>query len=125
VKNMNVSVREVGDDIVFLRRLMEGGADRSYGIQVARLAGLPDGIIARSRELLEELEGTHTGGGEGLGRHGAHRPSSEPPLDQLSMFRVEHPLIRRLRALDPDDLTPKEALTLLYELRRAAAGGDD
>ena len=125
VKNMNVSVREVGDDIVFLRRLMEGGADRSYGIQVARLAGLPGGIIARARELLEELEGTHTGGGEGLGRHGAHRPSSEPPLDQLSMFRVEHPLIRRLRALDPDDLTPKEALTLLYELRRAAAGGDD
>ena len=124
VKNMNVSVREVGDDIVFLRRLMEGGADRSYGIQVARLAGLPDGIVSRARELLEELEGTHTGGGEGLGRHGAHRPSSEPSLDQLSMFRVEHPLIGRLRALDPDELTPKEALTLLYELRRAATGGD-
>jgi DNA mismatch repair protein MutS len=125
VKNMNVAVREVGDDIVFLRRLTEGGADRSYGIQVARLAGLPQGIVARARELLEELEGTHTGGGEGLGRHGAHRPSSDPPLDQLSMFRVEHPLIRRLRALDPDDLTPKEALALLYELRRAVAGGDD
>ena len=125
VKNMNVSVREVGDDIVFLRRLMEGGADRSYGIQVARLAGLPDAVVARARELLEELEGTHTGGGEGLGRHGAHRPSSEPPLDQLSMFRVEHPLIGRLRALNPDDLTPKEALALLYDLRRAAAGGGD
>ncbi|HAC04851.1 MAG TPA: DNA mismatch repair protein MutS [Gemmatimonadetes bacterium] len=125
VKNMNVSVREVGDDIVFLRRLMDGGADRSYGIQVARLAGLPDGIVERARELLEELEGTHTSGGEGLGRYGVHRPGSEAPLDQLSMFQVEHPLMRRLRALDPDNLTPKEALALLYELRKDATGGDD
>ena len=125
VKNMNVSVREVGDDIVFLRTLKDGGADRSYGIQVARLAGLPEGIIARARELLEELEGTHTSGGEGLGRYGAHRPGSGDPLDQLSMFHAEHPLLRRLRALDPDNLTPKEALALIYELRRDATGGDD
>ena len=122
---MYVSVREVGDDIVFLRRLMDGGADRSYGIQVARLAGLPDGIVERARELLEELEGTHTSGGEGLGRYGVHRPGSEAPLDQLSIFQVEHPLMRRLRALDPDNLTPKEALALLYELRKDATGGDD
>jgi DNA mismatch repair protein MutS len=122
VKNMNVSVREVGDDIVFLRRLMDGGADRSYGIQVARLAGLPDDVVARARELLAELEGTHSGGGEGLGRHGAHRPRSEAPPDQLSMFQVEHPVVGRLRALDPDDLTPKEAHELLYELRKASIG---
>lgn len=122
VKNMNVSVREVGDDIVFLRRLMDGGADRSYGIQVARLAGLPDAVVARARELLAELEGTHSGGGEGLGRHGAYRPRSEAPPDQMSMFHVEHPLVGRLRALDPDDLSPKEAHELLYELRKAAKG---
>ncbi len=114
VKNMNVAVREVGDEIVFLRRLVDGGADRSYGIQVARLAGLPDGIVLRARELLAELEGTHTGGGEGLGRHGVHRPKSEPPPDQLSMF--EHPIVSRFRSIDPDDLTPREALRLLYEL---------
>ncbi|MGB1656143.1 MAG: DNA mismatch repair protein MutS [Longimicrobiales bacterium] len=125
VKNMNVSVREVGEEIVFLRRLADGGADRSYGIQVARLAGLPDGIVARARELLSELEGTHTGGGEGLGRHGAHRPESEPPLDQLSMFTVEHPMVARLRALDPDELSPREALTILYELGSVARRGDD
>ncbi|MDP2955889.1 MAG: DNA mismatch repair protein MutS [Longimicrobiales bacterium] len=118
VKNMNVSVREVGEEVVFLRRLVDGGADRSYGIQVARLAGLPSGVIERARELLAELEGTHSHGGEGLGRRGAHRPASEPPPDQLSMFQVEHPVVDRLRALDPDRLSPREALDLLYELRR-------
>lgn len=116
VKNMNVSVREVGDEIVFLRRLVDGGADRSYGIQVARLAGLPDGIVSRARELLSELEGTHSASGEGLGRHGAHRPKSEAPPDQLSMFMVEHPTVARLRAIDPDELSPREALQLIYEL---------
>jgi len=125
VKNMNVSVREVGDGIVFLRRLAEGGADRSYGIHVARLAGMPSDIVARARELLAELEGTHSGGGEGLGRHGRHRPRSEAPPDQLSFFQVEHPLVRRLRALDPDDLTPKEALRLIYELGSLTRPGEN
>lgn len=125
VKNMNVSVREVGDEIVFLRRLADGGADRSYGIQVARLAGLPDGIVARARELLSELEGTHTGGGEGLGRHGVHRPESEPPPHQLSMFSAEHPIVTRLRSLDPDELSPREALQILYEFGSVTRRGDD
>lgn len=116
VKNMNVSVREVGDEIVFLRRLADGGADRSYGIQVARLAGLPDGIVARARELLAELEGTHSGGGEGLGRHAPGRPASEAPPDQLSIFQTDHPMVARLKAIDPDELSPREALHLLYEL---------
>ncbi|MDH3271726.1 MAG: DNA mismatch repair protein MutS [Gemmatimonadota bacterium] len=125
VKNMNVSVREVADEIVFLRRLVDGGSDRSYGIQVARLAGLPDEIVARARELLAELEGTHTGGGEGLGRHGRHRPTSEPPPDQLSMFRMEHPMVSRLKAIDPDQLSPREALQILYELGSVTRRGED
>ena len=125
VKNMNVAVREVGDRIVFLRRLVDGGADRSYGIHVARLAGLPQSVVERARELLAELEGTHTSGGEGLGRYGRHRPTSEAPPDQLSIFQVEHPLLRRLRAIDPDDLTPKEALELLYEMGSVPRPGDD
>jgi DNA mismatch repair protein MutS len=125
VKNMNVSVREVGSKIVFMRRLIEGGADRSYGIQVARLAGLPDTVVNRAQELLMELEGTHTSGGEGLGRHGTHRPGSETAPDQLSMFRVDHPALIRLSALAPDDLTPRAALELLYELREAVRGGED
>ena len=125
VKNMNVSVREVGERIVFLRRLVEGGADRSYGIHVARLAGLPESVVERARELLAELEGTHSGGGEGLGRHGRHRPPSEAPPDQLSMFQVEHPLVRRVRSIDPDDMTPKEALAILYEMASMTRPGGE
>jgi DNA mismatch repair protein MutS len=132
VKNMNVVVREAGDDIVFLRRLEEGGADRSYGIQVARLAGLPSAVIARAMELLAELEGTHSGGGEGLGRRGAHRPRSGPPPDQLPLFREEDPIVTRLRKLDVDSMTPLDALNLLARIRRElgertadnAPGGD-
>jgi len=118
VRNLNVSVREVGEQIVFLRRLEEGGADRSYGIQVARLAGLPPEVIARAQELLSELEGTHSEGGAGLGRRGRHRPASEPPPDQLSFFQPEHPLVARLRAVELEHLTPLEALNLLAELRQ-------
>ena len=87
-------------------------------VSPSRWAGLPDDVVARARELLVELEGTHTHGGEGLGRHGAHRPRSEAPPDQLSMFQVEHPVVERLRKLDPDALSPREALDLLYELGR-------
>jgi DNA mismatch repair protein MutS len=122
VKNMNVAAKEAGDEIVFLRRLEEGGADRSYGIQVARLAGLPAPILARAMELLTELEGTHSSGGDGLGRAGSHRPASTPSREQLSLFVGEDPLVTRLRKIDPETLTPLEALNLLSrfhdELRR-------
>ena len=120
VRNLNVSVREVGEEIVFLRRLDEGGADRSYGIQVARLAGLPAEVIARAQELLAELEGTHSGGGGGLGRHGQHRPASASGTAQLSFFQPEHPVLARLRGLDLEQLTPLEALNLLAALKGEA-----
>ncbi len=129
VKNMNVAVRETGDDIVFLRRLEEGGADRSYGIQVARLAGLPAPIIARAMELLAELEGSHSGGGEGLGRKGTHRSGSARNADQFSLFTEEDPVVARLRKLDPEAMTPLEALNLLSrlweELRQREKQPDD
>jgi DNA mismatch repair protein MutS len=116
VANMNVSVRESGEDIVFLRRLEAGGADRSYGIQVARLAGLPPEVLARARVLLAELEGAHTRHGEGLG-HTEPRP-------QLSLFEAADPVAAalrdRLRALEIDDLTPLEALNVLAALHRQA-----
>ncbi len=120
--NFNVAVREVGDDIVFLRRLEPGGADRSYGIQVGRLAGLPDAVVERAKEILRELEGAHSGGGVGLGRKGQRRPASEPPPDQLSLFNIEPPVVERLRNLEIERITPLEALNLLAELRAEARG---
>jgi DNA mismatch repair protein MutS len=125
VFNLNVSVREVGDGIVFLRRLERGGADRSYGIQVARLAGLPPEVVSRARELLAELEGTHSAGGAGLGRSGEHQPLSVV-REQLSLFpSAEHPALARLRQVNIENLTPLDALNLLADLRRSVAGERD
>jgi DNA mismatch repair protein MutS len=121
--NCNVAVREVGQDIVFLHRLQPGGADRSYGIDVGRLAGLPRPVVERAREILYELEGAHSAGGEGLGSRGAHRPTATR-TDQLSLFQPpEHPAVRRLREIDPDRLTPIEALNLVAQLRALASPG--
>jgi DNA mismatch repair protein MutS len=109
--NYNVAVKEVGHDIVFLHHLQPGGADRSYGIDVGRLAGLPPSVVSRARAILRELEGAHTGGGHGLGR-------SAPP-DQLSLFPLLEPaIIERLRRLDVEDITPIQALNLLSELKQ-------
>ncbi|MGQ0813158.1 MAG: DNA mismatch repair protein MutS [Gemmatimonadota bacterium] len=108
--NYNVAVKEVGHDIVFLHHLQPGGADRSYGIDVARLAGLPSSVVARARDILRELEGAHTSGGHGLG-------CTAPP-DQLSLFPVLEPaIIERLRRLDVDAITPIQALNVLSELK--------
>jgi DNA mismatch repair protein MutS len=122
LRNFNVAVREVGSDIVFLHHLQPGGADRSYGIEVGRLAGLPAGVVARAREILRELEGAHSSGGEGLGRHGRHRPAPIP-VDQLSLFApTDGPLARKLKDIDIDALTPLQALNLLAALREIAEG---
>jgi DNA mismatch repair protein MutS len=114
--NFNVAVREVGHDIVFLHNLQPGGADRSYGIEVGRLAGLPAGVVARAREILRELEGAHSGGGEGLGRYGAGAPRGQ--REQLSLFApAEHPVVERLRRTGIDTMTPLQALNLVAELK--------
>jgi len=114
--NFNVAVREVGDDIIFLHHLQPGGADRSYGIEVGRLAGLPPNVVARAREILRELEGAHSGGGEGLGRYGVNAPAA--PREQLSLFApAEHPAVAALRGTDVNALTPLQALNLLAELK--------
>jgi DNA mismatch repair protein MutS len=119
--NYNVSVKEVGNDIVFLHHLQPGGADRSYGIEVARLAGLPAEVVARAREILRELEGAHTRGGLGLGRRGQYQPESARH-DQLSLFHLaEPPVVERLRRLDVDAITPLQALNVLSELKHMIA----
>jgi DNA mismatch repair protein MutS len=110
VRNFNVVVRESGDRILFLHKLQPGGADRSYGIEVGRLAGLPPGVVGRARALLRLLERSALSGA----RAGV-------PADQLTLFTApEHPALARLRTLDPDATTPLKALEILNELVRDA-----
>ncbi len=116
LRNYNVAVREVGDQILFLHRLQPGGADRSYGIEVGRLAGLPAPVIGRAREILALLEGEQLVRGEYL-HGGTPRKRAQAPTDQLGLFgSVPNPLIERLAALDPNAMTPVEAIGVLAAL---------
>jgi DNA mismatch repair protein MutS len=121
VRNFNVGVREVGDQVLFLHRLQPGGADRSYGIEVGKLAGLPDPVISRAREVLRLLEGEAERLVPTLARGGAlgrdKRRTTTPPVDQLALFAVApHPVVEQLRATDVNTMTPVAALQLLAEL---------
>jgi len=122
VRNYNVAVQEVGDRILFLHRLKQGGADRSYGIEVGRLAGLPAPVIARARALLRVLEGEQLvpalGGLSGAARKGP----AKSPQEQLGLFGVTDPLVERLKGVDANALTPLQALSLLADLAAEARG---
>jgi len=123
VRNFRAAVREEGNQVVFLHRIVAGGTDRSYGLQVARLAGIPPAVIARAKEVLAALE-----------RDGA--TPAAPSSAQLSLLDprapgaaaapaqppAPHPLVRELAALDPDRMTPLEALTTLARLREQVSG---
>lgn len=119
LRNYNVGVREVGDQVLFLHRLQPGGADRSYGIEVGRLAGLPEPVLARARAVLKLLEGEQLVSGlQGARPDG---PGRKDAGSQLGLFAAEpHRVVARLRALDANTLTPLEALTLLSDLTRDA-----
>ena len=124
VRNYNVAVREAGEEVLFLHRLQPGGADRSYGIEVGRLAGLPAPVIARARALLRLLEGEDLAAAltveaaEPEVRQGKRRvrtPSGEP--QQLGLFGAPpHPMLAQLAALDPNQMTPLDALARLATL---------
>jgi DNA mismatch repair protein MutS len=118
--NYNVSVTEVGEKILFLHKLMPGGADRSYGIEVGRLAGLPQPVITRARALLQLLEGEQLA--VSLGRNGKSAAPA-PAKEQLALFAPEappHAVVRRLRTIDANTMTPLEALALLAQLAAEA-----
>jgi DNA mismatch repair protein MutS len=117
--NATMKVKEWKGDVVFLHEVVPGAADRSYGIQVAKLAGLPPSVIARAKRVLESLE---------------RSDRSRPPvtIDDLPLFAARateerpaaapHPALDALDALNPDELSPKEALEQLYELKRLHKG---
>jgi DNA mismatch repair protein MutS len=115
-RNLNVAVREAGDQVVFLHRLEAGGTDRSYGIHVAQLAGLPDEVVRRARAVLQTLEGDH--------RMVPGAPPAEDP-SQLGLFGLAaaHPVVEELKGLDVNRMTPLEALNRLVELKRRSEVG--
>jgi DNA mismatch repair protein MutS len=114
VANYNVAVKEWNEQIIFLRKVVEGSADKSYGIQVAKLAGIPHSVIDRAREILDTLERKERDVVEETRRRG---PS--PQTRQLGLFNSsEQGIIDTLRALEVDSLTPRDALNALYELKQ-------
>jgi DNA mismatch repair protein MutS len=121
IRNLNVAVKEWGDEIIFLRRIEEGGADKSYGIQVARLAGLPDATIGRAKEILANLEKSE------LNELGAPKLAYTPDADasqirgpgQLDLFTTQaDPVVKELLGLDIMSMTPIEALNKLAEIKK-------
>lgn len=127
VNNYCIAVREQGDDIIFLRKIIRGGADKSYGIQVARLAGVPDSVIDRAKEIASWLEETDvTDKAKNLQvRTSAKKKEvvreAVPTEKQMSLFDIypaDHPVLKELAELDVSNMTPIQALNTLYELQK-------
>jgi DNA mismatch repair protein MutS len=119
VKNFNVVVTEEEGKVIFLRKVIPGGADKSYGIHVAQLAGLPASVVHRAEEVLAGLENGQTQ----QKQRKAVRPRKESP-PQLALFGDKSPLIEEISQLDIDSMSPLEAITRLYELKRKAMRSD-
>jgi DNA mismatch repair protein MutS len=100
LRNFRMEVREEGERVIFLHQVVEGGADRSYGIHVAELAGLPRQVVVRARQVLSELEG--------------QRPLDRPEASAQLSLPLDHPVVAELKQLDLERLSPREALEKLY-----------
>jgi DNA mismatch repair protein MutS len=112
IKNYNVSVKKRGDDITFLRKIVAGGTDDSYGIDVANLAGVPNDVIRRAKNILKDIENKN------------ETTPLRPPVkadeeNQIYIGDVKNAeIIEKLKSIDPNIITPIEAMTLLYQLKR-------
>ncbi|MBR6738674.1 MAG: DNA mismatch repair protein MutS, partial [Oscillospiraceae bacterium] len=113
VNNYNIAIKKRGEELIFLRKILPGGADRSYGIEVAKLAGLPKEVVARAKKILAELESG-----------GAYRAAPRREEEQVSLGAIgEAEVLDALRRAQPDTLTPIEAMSLLYELKAKLKNG--
>ncbi len=130
IKNFNVSVKEVGTQILFMRKLVEGGSNHSFGIHVAKLAGMPVEVLKRAESILKELEKEHqmTGGAERKGK-GKKQQLMNDSIDtamQLSFFQLNDPVLEQIReelvSIDINTLTPVEALMKLNEIKKLTGG---
>ncbi len=114
IKNYNIVVKKRGDDIIFIKKIVRGGANDSYGIEVAKLAGLPEEVIRRAKAVLREIES----------RQPAREPACAPPEEETAQLSLgaaaQQEILRRLREAAPDTMSPIEALTLLYQLHQQA-----
>jgi DNA mismatch repair protein MutS len=119
VKNCNVAVREWADEVVFLHKILPGGTDKSYGIHVAKLAGVPKPIVQRSKEILEELENTFAkeAAGRGLAKH----KTKKPPQDILFVQKHKS-ILDKLSSTDVNNLTPIDAINLLNQIKKEIDG---
>ncbi|MCI8797077.1 MAG: DNA mismatch repair protein MutS [Dorea sp.] len=126
VNNYCIAVKEKGDDIIFLRKIVKGGADKSYGIQVARLAGVPETVIERAKEIVEELvQADITDKIKDIASHGHEQQAPKPKhydevdLAQMSLFDTvkDDDVIEEIKGLDLGNLTPIDALNTLYQLQ--------
>ena len=124
IKNWNVSVREVEGRVVFLRKLMRGGSEHSFGIHVARLAGMPSGIVRRAETILKELESAGTRTVESLPGNAAGNADKQSM--QMSFFQLDDPVLKQIRDeilhLDVNNLTPLEALNKLNDIKKILKG---
>jgi DNA mismatch repair protein MutS len=119
VKNYNVSIKELNDKVIFLRKLKRGGSEHSFGIHVARMAGMPRSVVSRADEILKELEQSHDQSvpAKPIGDIAGHREGM-----QLSIFQLDDPVLKQIRdeilEIDIDNLTPVEALNKLYSIKK-------
>jgi len=129
IKNFNVSVKEVGSKILFMRKLVPGGSEHSFGIHVAKLAGMPPIVIQRAEEILLQLEDSHEMSAEKSSQPSKTSKKSKPSVDpamQLSFFQLNDPVLEQIReelvAIDINTLTPVEALMKLNEIKKITGG---
>jgi DNA mismatch repair protein MutS len=123
IKNFNVSVKEVDNKVIFLRKLVAGGSEHSFGIQVAKLAGMPKSIVKRSSEILKQLEVANQ---KGVKSKPIHKIATSSDGYQLSIFQLDDPVLSQVRdeikTLDVNNLTPIEALNKLNEIKKIVNG---
>ncbi|MSR76745.1 MAG: DNA mismatch repair protein MutS [Candidatus Omnitrophica bacterium] len=118
VKNYHIAVRETPEGIIFLRKVIRGGADRSYGIHVAKLAGIPGEVITRAHEILAVLEAENVQASDFLDKKGTVKKGKKPELPSLfDLPKENHPVVEALRNLNLDQMTPLQALNKLQELK--------
>jgi DNA mismatch repair protein MutS len=125
IANYNVSVKEIAGKVVFVRKLVRGGSQHSFGIHVAKIAGMPSTIVSRANEVLKILEDNNSGNSESMHKNLAEVGSSTPGM-QLSFFQLEDPVLCQVRDeilhVDINNLTPVEALNKLNEIKKIITG---